>query len=97
MLFQHFLDSIRATVVKRVGPRGSENGATLLGNSFYFVAGERHDVGLAQAFITADKSHELMSVHARSLENSCPDDRIQSGGVATAGEHSNLHGSILPG
>jgi len=61
------------------------------------MAGERHNVGFAEAFVTADKTHELMAVDARSFQDRGPDDRIETWGVASAGEHSNLHPPILSG
>ncbi len=61
------------------------------------MTSKRHDVGFAQTFVATDKAHKFMTMNPGSFEHCCPDDRVQSGSISTAGEHSDFHVTILSG
>ncbi len=61
------------------------------------MTSQRHDVGFAQTLVATDKAHKFMTMNSGSFEHCCPDDRVQSGSISTAREHSDFHVTILSG
>ena len=59
------------------------------------MSGQRHDVGFTETLVSTDETDEFVAVNTGAFEDSGPDDGIQAGRVATAGEDSNFHVSIL--
>ncbi len=84
-------------MVKRIGARSSQDGATELANSFDLMARENHGVVLDDTFPAVTKTHKLVARDSFAGEDNASDHRIKTGGIATAGQDSNPHVTILGG
>ena len=69
----------------------SEDGAALLAEAANGVAVERHREALDDTLPSVADSDEGLVVDLRPLEDGAADDRVQSGTVPTAREHTNSH------
>ena len=85
-------DPLRAAVVgERVGARGAEDGAAAGQDAAHLGHAERPAVALERAAPAVAVADELVAVVADALAHDRPDDRVQAGAVAAAGEHSDPH------
>ena len=97
MALEHFPDALGPTVVERVGAGGSQDGATELADALDLVAAEHHRVVVDDSLPAIAKADELVSGHPLSGEHNASNDRVETGGIATARQDSNSHVSILGG
>src|SRR5215469_8168175 len=82
-------------VFGRVGARGAQNGATAGKNAADAREVEGHEFVLHQSPPAFEKSHKLVLVVKVSLAHHGADDRVQSWAIASASQHSYLHGLLL--
>ncbi len=92
---ENLFDSLDPAVVEGVCSGGSQDRAAEFADALDLVAAERHCVVVDDTFPPVAKTDELVSGHPLSGENNASNNRIQTGGVATARQDSNSHVSIL--
>jgi len=84
-----------AITFERVGAACAKDGSTELADAFYFVAAEWNGVVFDNTAPTVPEAYKVKATHTLRGEDDCTDDSIETGGIATAGENSNTHVSIL--
>src|SRR6202451_3264379 len=96
MLFQSrqaTLDSIRT--LGRIRPRGPQNRPSAGQNAAHSIEAEVHTLVSRQAAPTLQKADELIVIMKHTLAHHSANHRIESGTIASAGQHANLHISLL--
>src|SRR3977135_1336576 len=78
-----------------IGARGAKDGAAARQDTAHRREIEFHGLVFQQPAPALHESHKLIFIVEGALTHHCPNDRIQSGTVASAGQHSDLHRLIL--
>ena len=78
-----------------IGARSAQDGAAARQDTAHRREIEFHGLVFQQAAPALHESHELVLIVEGTLAHHRPNDRIQSGTVASAGQHSNLHRLLL--
>ena len=78
-----------------IGARGAKDGAAARQDTAHRCEIEFHGLVFQQPAPAFHESHKLVFIVEGALTHYGPNDRIQSGTVASAGQHSNLHRLIL--
>src|SRR5690606_7583565 len=86
------LDLLDPTVdLEWIGARRAQDRAAAGQDAAYLLDAQRHRVVLQRAAPPVTEANELVAVHGDALANDRPDDRVQTGAVATAGQHTDTH------
>ena len=74
-----------------IGPRGTKNRAALDQNLVHFLQRQLHGVVVEDAAPAFQESDKLVAVVIDAFPYDRMNDRIQSGAIAAAGQHTNSH------
>ena len=86
------VDPLRAAVdLVRVGPRGAEDRAAAGQDAAHLLDAQRAGVAVERTAPAVPEADELVPVRRDALAHDRPDDRVQPGAVAAAGEHADPH------
>ena len=89
----HLLDSILALVDVRA--RAAENRAAAVQDAAGRIERQRDREVVERAFPAIPEADDLIIVGLDPLTNDCPDDCIQAGAIATAGEDPDPHRAVM--
>src|SRR5258708_33606755 len=78
-----------------MGARGANNGAAARQDTAHCREIEFHGLVFQQPAPALHESDKVVFIVEGALTHHCPNDRIQPGTVASAGQHSDLHRLIL--
>ena len=93
---QVLLDLLHAALdLERVGARGAEDGAAAREDAAHLRDAELAGHPLQRSLPAVAEPDELEAVLLDALADDGPDDRVQTGTVASSGEHSDAHGDLL--
>src|SRR5204862_3884311 len=86
------LDPLNTTVdLERVGPRGAEDRAAARQDAAHLGDAERAGDPLQRASPAVAEPDELVPVRRHALADHGADDRVETGAVATTGQHADAH------
>src|SRR6267143_1374125 len=78
-----------------IGARGAKDGATARQDTAHGREIEFHGLVFQQPAPALHESHKVVFIVEGTLTHHCANYSIQSGAVASAGQHSNLHRLLL--